>query len=270
MTPSPRVTYALTMSLALLTPSLAPAQSPPEDPWGSTVSADHPGFADSSVTLPAGTYQVEIGLEGTKVAGNGPFNAGANVLGRFGLFDGLELRAKVPEVGAALDLEGGATTQLLFERFEAGAKWSLFSGDFSLALIPMLTGPTTLVDSPFLFGGSLGLSADLNLGGGLGLNLYAAPSFAISEAGIGAGTDETEAALGASAAVGLTVALDPQLSIFAEGWANIGSEGVSPAGNTGLVYLINPDILVDAYFGVQLPGGRVTPYGGLGFALLVR
>jgi outer membrane protein W len=132
------------------------------------------------------------------------------------------------------------------------------------------------VNSSFQFGASLGVSADITLAPGVGLNVYAAPAFASNEA-LQDASDGTY--LGADVATGVTLSLDPQLSVFVEAWANLtfvdpiqGADGsaVSPAGNAGLVYLISPDMLADVYFGVQLPGGQVTPYGGLGFTLLVR
>lgn len=131
--------------LFLMCTLLAPTQAFAEDndPWASMMSTDRPGFADSASAANPERVVVEFGITGEKPAGI-DFAGGMNLTLRYGIFEGLEGRARVPGLKFLLvpDSNDSSSLEIGMDSIDLGLKWSLpLSGILTLAVIPYLVIP---------------------------------------------------------------------------------------------------------------------------------
>lgn len=260
---------ALACALCVASPAWADGEA--EGEQVGNLSADHPGFSDGSATVGALDVQAELGAEVARPS-SGQVDVGLSALVRFGVLDFAELRLEVPSFmfGLTPGDSGAATTAM--DSIEMGAKLSLPLGDsFQLAFLPYLITPSGLESSPnHGLGGGLGIITDIALNDALGITASVVPRLASYELIAGSeDTVTTDRVFELDAALGLGWSLRDDFIVFAEGWMQYASGDVSPAGNMGLIWYLNPDVMFDAYVGLQVPGDLV-PYGGVGFVYRYR
>ncbi len=229
--------------------------------WSNPISADHPGFSDSSATVQPGVLQAEIGFESSF---GETMSGGLNLLTRAGLVDGLEMRAEIPTW--TLPLEEGQ--EMAVPLVEVGLKWQwLRTKQWSVAVLPTVLIPTGSKSSVYGdVSGSLSLIADVSLSSAWTLTTSVTPRWLRVEA------DESfENQFDVSFAAGLGWSLTQSLGLYLEGWGVVaeGNDGyeITPAGDLVLTVTLTPDMMLDLYGGVQWVSDELTPYGGGGFSV---
>lgn len=236
-----------------------PDPAEPAEPAPDYLSADHPGFSDASATVAPRAFQLELGAD---AAGADPFALTASALVRYGVHDWVEARLEMPGLG--FGFPGGGDIQTSLNSIEVGAKlrW-MISDRLQLGFLPYLIAPSGTETTPLRGpGGGLGVIADVAMGDALGVTASVVPRMV----GYKSGETDRQYDFELDGALGLGWALRERLSLFVEAWASMdGEQSITPAANGGVIWYLNPDILFDAYVGVQLPGGSAVPYGGLGF-----
>lgn len=232
----------------------------PEDPWADKLSADHPGYSDSSSTVPRFAIQAEVGVEAIKPL-EGDLDLGLGVLGRYGIFENVELRLEVPAIQFLFDRQEQEVTPTL-NSVEVGAKLAIpLSDSLQLGLLPHVITPGTEGSSIGGFSGGLGVILDISAGD-LGAWLSSVPKMlGLRQPGAVASVDY---AFQVDVAAGVSYQLAPNMGVFVETWGVI-DDGYMPAADAGIVWHIKPELLLDVYFGMQFPD-TALPYGGLGFA----
>ncbi len=232
------------LATLLLTPGVALAQS---DAWSDALSSDILGFSDAASTVRQGSFQAEFGIQAAKPTGQ-PFNTALTLTGRYGLFDGLELRIDIPSFTLIFDdSTRGVGIQTVFETIELGAKWTLPLFDaFTLSLLPHVIAPTTLGNSTTL-GAGLGVLLDVPLGDTLSVTANLIPRYQNITVG-----NATANVFDLSATGSLSLLLSQQLSMFAEVWGTLTpGEDILPGGNVGVMFLATPELQFGLSAGVS-------------------
>lgn len=244
----------------------------PEDPWDDALSADHPGFSDSSATVNKKAFQGEFGID--LANSSAAFATTFSALLRYGISDRVEARVEMPGLSRSFARgdQDGATS---LDTFEAGVKLRIPASDnFQFSLLPHAKFSSGLESSPYAgFGPGLGIIADLSLPKNIGINASLVPRFVGFKSDtprFGSLTPDTDGSrdyrFELDGAIGLGFQPKDNLGFFLEGWFTRDGFGTTtPAANGGAVFHLNPDMLLDAYVGMTFPEEGIAPYGGLGF-----
>ena len=244
-----------------------------EGPWSDALSADHPGFADSSSTMNERAFQGEFGLDFAN--SSAAFATSFSALFRYGINDRAEARLELPGLSRAF-ARGDNDGETSLDTIEAGVKLRVPVNDnFQFAFLPHLVFASGASNSPYSgFGPGMGFIADLSLPANIGINAMVVPRFVGFKSDtprLGSLPTDTDGSrdyrFEVDAALGLNLQAKDNLGFFLEGWiTRDGLRNVTPAANGGVVFHITPDVLLDAYVGVTFPEDEgANPYGGLGF-----
>ncbi len=241
----------------LLSPLVAhgqPGETPP-------LITDRPDFTESSAAVPPLRLQAELGAEFSWPEGTRELSL-PNLLLRFGLVKGIELRAGTPSLKVAWD--DSADGQLSSGGLTLGAKLVTPLGErYAIGILPFVVLPLLAgeYDSEGVQAGAL-LVGSIDLGEQFGLGWNAGVNFQR----LGAQSSDTVSEFLASLSLGIS--LTDKLGIFVEVFSTFTSEEARPVLDTGLTYLVMPHLQLDTYFGMQL---NDLPHGffGLGFSVLL-
>lgn len=242
--------------------SMDPDADSAQDPWDNVLSTDRPGFADSSAAAAPRELILELGLLAEKPA-SADFGAALSLATRFGLYDGVELRVRIPSFGFVLDPTSD-TLAMSFNAVEAGIKLSIpFHSKLRVALVPYIAIPPSDISATSLAGPGAGLSAivDIGLVGTLNLTLFATPKWNQYK-----GPGGSDSVFELDSSVMLSGSLTRRMSLFAE------VIGVKPGlgdfymgGDCGLLYYFTPDTMMDMSAGISLQD-NLAAFGMLGFS----
>ncbi len=225
----------------------------------SPLSTDRPGFTNGSDVVGTGVVQIEMGLAQTRAqaaSGGGTLTDLPQMLVRQGITPTLEIRCTLP------DYFTGQAGQSGFGDAQIGAKYRFYQskdGNTKAALTPSLSLPTGAraltsghADPALTLGAQTQSGARWGVSGNLNL---ADPTQS--------GRRNFTLAPSASASYQLTRAL----SVYGDIYDAVPKTGApSPITDGGLVYLVNPNVQVDAEMGVGLGGNAPTRFvgGGIG------
>ena len=237
------VLLALTV---MLPPSLA-AEAPPGTSADESIVPDRPDFTDGVQVVRA--LQVEGGVTLSRTGSERELAAG-ELLVRVPVARRLELRLFAP---SHLRLRDQGVTQSGFSDAAVGIKWALTDGDPASRAIPAAaflattsvpTGSEELSDDAYQPEVKVALEWELSDNLGIGMNLgYARPSDG------GERFDQ----LFATIAAGMSIS--PAVGAFVEGYGfnrAAASGGSATYADTGLSYLVNPNLSLDARIGFGL------------------
>ncbi len=236
----------LPLLLALLAAASASAQ----------ISTDRPGLGFSPLVVPQGTFQVEAGTpQATRF--NAPEASGVSgsltvysfpVALRYGLTETIELRAGTPSVydivSVSIDTPAGndsdSDRNAGLDVVEVGAKIQLATNGPTVALIPSVLIPT-------IEGGDLAAVARVVAGFALTerVGLTAVLGGSVTDA-------EPDARVVAEAVAVIGTALSDAFSVYGEVGAFPQDGGTPVLAGGGLLFLVSPDVQLDASFNVGL------------------
>jgi hypothetical protein len=206
---------------------------------------DRPDFTESSSSVGKGVLQLESGFTFADLENGTDLTAIGEILARWGIAERLELRFLLPtyarESGSGTSASGFLSTYvgLKYELAEGGGNG--FIGGMEAALIAGTTVPTGTGDfesSNWEPVGVLSTSWELGSNAGIGTNI-----------GLGrpAGDEQRFTTLWASVALGVGVTDDVSAFIELIGFNREEERGPNTLTfQTGLVYLFNPDLQLDA------------------------
>lgn len=224
-------------------------------PASAQISTDRPGLGFSPVVVPRGTFQVEAGLpQATRV--NGPEIAGASgnltvfsfpLALRYGITERVEIRAATSLYDVArisIDTPTGGDSDsdgtVGFDTIELGAKVQLATSGPTVALIPSVLIPTTEA-------ANLAVAARAVAGWALTdrLGLTTVLGAVVADG-------EPDAQLAGEVVAVLGASLADAVSAYAElgAYPQDGSTPVLAGG--GILFLVSPDIQLDASFDIGL------------------
>ncbi len=253
----------LTFVLGVSATGWAQTSQPDADPWRDVLSADHPGFADSSSTVRMRETQGEFGADVSMPPAD-QVDLGVNALVRYGVRDWVEARIEMPSLVFGIPTSDGESMTTL-DTIEVAAKLRLPLGErVQVSFLPTLIAPSGTETSPYDgLGGQLGLLLDVSLTDTIGFNANIIPR----AVGYEVSQTETEYDFELDAAAGLGWSANRHLAVFVEGFATMdGNQEVTPGANGGVVYTITPNILVDLFGGARfLPTEDVVPFVATGF-----
>jgi len=214
---------------------------------------DRPDFTESSSTVGHGVLQLEGGVTFAETAGGAEVTTLGEVLARWGVASKLELRFVLPvyawERDSGDDRSGFTDTSVGLKYELAQGEGSGLIGGMEVAFIASTTVPTGGSDfgsSSWQPVGVLALGWELGETLGLGVNLGVARP---------AGDGERFTSSWASAALG--VGLTDAASVFFELYSFNREEARGPntlTFQTGVVYLLSPDLQLDVRAARRLTG----------------
>ena len=253
---------------ALCAPTQAFAED--SDPWASMMPTDRPGFADSATAISPERVVVEFGITGEKPAGI-DFAGGMNLTLRYGIFEGLEGRARVPGLKFLLvpGANDSSSLELGMDSIDVGFKWSLpLSGIFTLAIIPYLVIPPGDGNvTPFSgVGAGSSVVATLTPFGSLFITAFATPKYLQYKTPTGS---ESGFELDTSLQVGGN--LTREFGVFGEFIFIVPGApgGESYAGTDfGFSYYFTPDIMMDMSAGLFFQD-TLAAFGSLGISFRI-
>lgn len=232
------------------------------DPWEDKLPTDRPGLADTSSALNPRDLAVEFGLSALKPA-VADFAAAMSLSVRFGLFEGVETRVRIPSFGFAL-APNSNSFEMAFNAIEAGVKLSIpLHSTLRLALVPTIIVPPSDIQATGYAGpgAALGAIVDFNPVGSLNFTFFATPKWL----NLKSATDpDGESAFELESSVMVSGGLSQRMSLFFE------VIGVKPALGTfypgadfGILYYFSPDVMLDMSAGLTLEE-TTAAFGSLG------
>lgn len=250
MTRSHPISNAAAAVFALLALALAGPSIHAEEP----LVTDRPDQTESSVTVPRGSLQLELGTTYTEESGDSRTLSYPELLLRWGVHERLELRFGIP--GFTTEFEGPDSTR--FEDTEVGLKVYMFAEDGwrpEMAFLGSLSLPTGAddvsadrVNPSFRFAFSHGLSDRVGLAYNLGMTWDT--DIASTPTGL---SRDTIAFFQYTVAVG--VDLTDRWGAYGELFGDIPAESGAKAAHSldgGVTYLIQDNLQWDAFVGVGL------------------
>lgn len=218
------------------------------EPLTDAIIAERPGFSTSPNALPVGRFQVEAGFEWLhEDTGFGDFDVVTLplALGRVGLVENVELR--VGWAGVRTIDGDGDTADPTF-----GLKWQVKDGGIGKLSAAVLADIST--DGDFIGGGAWTLPIDRDVG------LFGTATLGVIDAG--------DSFFQFTNAVGASLALNERLGVFGEYFAALNSDGRSDSHvfDTGVTYLLGPNLVVDATAGFGINDAAADLFIGGGVA----
>jgi hypothetical protein len=222
---------------------------------------DRPDFTESSAAVSPWHVQAEFGTSFDVGDRDWSIEFPALLL-RVGVVKNIELRLGAPVVSLAKQATPDVDMETELGDLELGVKLVLpFGEESAVGLLPFVTLPvmTGDYDSRGVGVGLRGvwsteLSSRLSLGGNLGV-LFS---------GIGAEEQSVEPEYIASLSLGIS--LTDRLGTFVESYGIFSERSAQPVLNTGLTYLLLPNLQLDAHAGLGL--NDVRGYLGAGASVL--
>lgn len=232
------------------------------DPWEDKLPTDRPGLADTSAALNSRELAVELGVSALKPA-VADFAAAMSLSARFGLFEGVELRMRIPSFGFAL-APNSNSFEMAFNAIEAGVKLSFpLHSKLRFALVPTIIVPPSDIQATGYAGpgAALGAIVDFNPIGSLNFTFFATPKWL----NLKSATDpDGESAFELESSVMVSAGLSQRMSLFFE------VIGVKPAlgefypgADFGILYYFSPDVMLDMSAGLTLEESTAA-FGALG------
>lgn len=237
----------------------------PAAPIDEPLVTDRPDFTESALTVPVGRVQVEAGFTLTRDGDESEYTLPETLL-RFGVAEDWEIRLELPSVGF---VNNGVDEEGLTD-MSVGFKWQFVEQEGNtpdVALLGFLTLPTG--DDPF---GEDGAQPGAILAAGWDLSEAIAEGWSL---GVNAGFVEADNPAGDSvldtqwsAAVGIPI--DDEFGAYAEYFAVSPGSTLSDTEhsfNTGLTWLVNPNLQFDVRVGFGLNDDAPDFFTGAGVSV---
>jgi hypothetical protein len=244
--------------LALLAVAMASGQTAGNNPAASPIATDRPAVTDSSVVVPAGSLQMESGLEQTSSKGQDTLDAPEMLL-RFGVVPNTELRVTIPDYFGQIGLSSG------FGDLMVGIKQQLgpTRGGFDVSLVVSLSLPTGARD---ISSHGYDPSVQLPWSRALSSNWTVAGMLSVywpTQEGRRNVTGET------------TFLIDRQLTKTWDAFVEYAGDFVKQGGprhlvHFGTAYRPTPRQQLDLHVGVGLSSAAVDHFVGLGYSFRVQ
>ncbi len=215
------------------------------------LSTDRPDFTESPTAVPVRSLQIELGATADRTEGVTAVS-GLELLARYGVSRGVELRVGAPDYVAA-DSASGVTSPSLGVKVELGPVGPWAVGAIAEILVPV--GSSS--QSSRRLDPALIVTAGRDLPGGAGVGVQVGATY---------GVTERRVALAATLVGGI------DLTDRAGAFLELAADGIDASPDlflhTGLTYLLRPLVQVDVHGGVGITGD--APAALLGVGLSVR
>ena len=226
---------------------------------------DRPDFTESSSTVGRGVLQLEGGVTFSNFRSGTKVTTAGEILARWGVAEKLELRFQLPsyslERSSGADGTGFLSSGIGLKYELAQGRGDGFIGGMEAALIASTTVPTGTSDfASSKWQPAAVLAAGWELGPNVGI---------VGNLGISRPADDENRYTTLWVSVALGVGLTEAASVFIElyGFNREEARGPNTATfQTGLVYLVNPDLQLDARVARRLTGRGVDFLVGAGLS----